>query len=187
MTDRFQILVKGLIKLFLLEVKVVSVLFADLSIDFLREFGTESDTLSLLEHAFFKECLNFNIVFSLNELMDGRPSIFVLYLHVDSSILCLHLNDLFIIDAKENDFVVEVIDLDSLLICSLTLYLNDVRLVEFNHFLFTLQGKIIFVLRAVLRETLEMVLRVRLVLAFRIKHDMTERRAVDGTCGQSVV
>jgi hypothetical protein len=187
MANCFQILVKSLIQLFLFEVKVVSMFFADLSVDFLGEFGAKSDTLSLLEHAFLKERLNFDIVFRLYKLVDSRSSIFVFDLHVDGSVFCLDLDDLFVNDTEKNDFVVEVINLNSLLICSFSFDLNDVRLIELYHFLFTFQSKIIFVLRAMLRETLEMVLRIRLVLAFRIKHDMAVWRAVDGSCGQSVV
>lgn len=45
-------------------------LLADFGVDLLREFSALSNALGLLEHAFFEESLNFNIVFSFNELVN---------------------------------------------------------------------------------------------------------------------
>ena len=125
-------------------------LFADFGVDLLRKFSTKSDALSLLKHTFLKECLNFNVVFSFNELINGRSSIFIFYLHVDCSILCLNLDNFFVVDAKKDYFVIEIINLNSFLILFFGFYFNNVRFVEFYHFLLTFQSKIVFVFWTVL-------------------------------------
>ena len=63
----------------LLLIQLVSVLLANLSVDFAREVGSQGDVSCLWEHSFLQQSLDLEVVIHLIELVDGQLVVFLPY------------------------------------------------------------------------------------------------------------
>lgn len=143
--------------------------FADFCIYLTRKFRTKSYTLSFLKKSFFKQVLNFQIVFHLNKLKYCQFTIFISNLKENGFLFNLNLKYLRIRGIEKGELVVKIVDLnfvDSLL----PLNLNDVIAKKLDDFLFPFQWVVIFFVLFCFLEAFDTML---FLLRTKIKHNLS--------------
>lgn len=159
--DGLDVLVKRLLRPFLLVVELVSVLLADLGVDFSREVGPQSDGRRLLEHASFEEVLNLDVVIDLAQLVDSQVIVLLARQQEHGLLLDFDLNDLLVGNTEDGQHRLKVIDLELFHGGWLVYFdFDDILFVELDHFLLAVEAEVILLHRVKLVEATQLVLTV---------------------------
>jgi len=107
-----QVLLESPIVLLLYGIELVSILLANLSLDFRREIRVLGNSLRLYKHILFEQILNLQVIFHFNELMNRKFTLLIFNKHEDGFLLHLDLANLLKRVVEDGELVFKIINLN---------------------------------------------------------------------------
>ena len=181
--------------LFLLRIKLISMLLTNFSINFSWKTCTNCDTLCFFEHRFFQKTFNFQVVFHFCKLVHHHLTILVIYKHVNRrrlqqlvlilTLLSFHLNldDGWEASIEQRQFIIKIVNLNFIHLL-LSFNFNYIVVIKLYDFLFAVERVVVFFLTFGLNKRLNLMLVIQ---HFQIKYNLAKVGAVKGSCAQRVV